>query len=585
MRFSQFNGWNAGKMSDMSFSKKFIQKLSDGTFREMWAEIKWMYKYIRRYRLVVLIHILLGIVGTLMSLLSSVGMKRLIDVVTGFRYGGLIDAAVYMIGMMVGSVVLSAIASRIAAVINIRVQNGIQAEVYDCMLRTDWESLDKFRSGDLLQRLNGDVSGVAGGVTSFLPSFVTGSVQFLGSLAIILYYDPVMALIALIGAPLSVICSRVLVRRMREFNQRMKVISSEVMSFHEDSFRNLTSIKAFGIMDEFRNRMLGMQERYRTAFLEYNAFSVVTGMVMSLVGLAISMGCFGWGVYRLWTHAISYGTMTMFLQLTGMLRGGFSTIIGLVPTLISITTSAGRIMAVTELPEEPGARESEEFTDSCTAELRDVTFAYQGGENVLEHVTFRAAPGETVALTGASGEGKTTLIRLLLGLIYPREGEAVLTDADGSETTISAATRSAFSYVPQGNTIFAGTIADNLRMVASEASDEELIEALKIACAWEFVEKLPDGINSETGELGRGFSEGQSQRLSVARALLRKAPILLLDEATSALDGKTEQQMLANLESCPWVRTCVIITHRPATADICTRRYVLTGTTLQEVQS
>ena len=569
----------------MRFSKKIKQKIGDGSFREMWEETKWMYKYIRRYRMVVVIYILLGMVGTLMSLLSSVGMKRLIDVVTGFRYGGLVNAAAYMIGMMVGSVLLSAIASRISAVINIRVQNGIQAEVYDCMLRTDWESLDKFRSGDLLQRLNGDVGGVAGGVTSFLPSFVTGVVQFFGSLAIILYYDPVMALIALIGAPLSVICSRVLVKRMREFNKRMKTISSEVMSFHEDSFRNLTSIKAFGIMDEFRGRMLNMQERYRTAFLEYNAFSVVTSMIMSLVGLAISMGCFGWGVYRLWTHAISYGTMTMFLQLTGMLRGAFSTIIGLVPTFISITTSAGRIMAVTELPEEPGARETLAFTDYVTAELRDVTFAYQGGGNVLEHVNFRAEPGETVALTGASGEGKTTLIRLLLGLIYPVEGSAVITDCDGSETPISAATRGAFSYVPQGNTILAGTIADNLRMVAPNAGDEEIIEALKTACAWDFVEKLPDGIHSETGELGRGFSEGQAQRLSVARALLRKAPILLLDEATSALDENTERKMLENLEQCPWVRTCVIITHRSATAAICTRRYALTGTTLQEVEA
>lgn len=568
----------------MRFSSKIKQKIGDGSFREMWRESKWMYKYIRRYWFVVVIYILLGIVGTVMSLLSSVGMKRLIDTVTGFNYFSIGSAAGFMIAMMVGGILFSSLSSRVAAVINIRVQNAIQAEVYDRMLRTDWESLDKFRSGDLLQRLNVDVSGVAGGVTGFLPNLVTGVVQFLGSLVIILVYDRTMALIALIGAPLSVICSRVLVRRMRDYNKRMKTISSEVMSFHEDSFRNLTSIKAFGIMDEFRNRMLRMQERYRTAFLEYNLFSVATGIVMSLVGLAISIGCFGWGVYELWQGKITYGMMTMFLQLTGMLRGSFSTIIGLVPSFINITTSAGRVMAIVELPEEPGARESIPFTDSVTAELRDVTFAYRGGENVLEHVNFRAEPGETVALTGASGEGKTTLIRLLLGLIYPVEGQAVLTDRDGSETEISAATRSAFSYVPQGNTILAGNIADNMRMVARSASDEEIIEALKISCAWEFVEKLPDGIYSETGELGRGFSEGQAQRLSVARALLRHAPILLLDEATSALDEQTERQMLQNLEDCPWVHTCVVITHRSATAAICSRRYVLTGTELKEVR-
>ena len=571
-------------MDLMSFSSKLKQKIADGSLNEMWQETKWMYRYIRRYRFVVFIHIALGVVGTLMSLLSSVGMKRMIDVVTGYWYGGFARAAVFMIGMMLGSILLGAAASRIAAVINIRVQNGIQAEVYDRMLRTDWESLEQFRSGDLLQRLNGDVAGIAGGVTSFLPSAVTGLAQFFGSFAIILYYDPIMALIALVGAPLGVICSRVLVRRMREYNKRMKELGSEVMSFHEDSFRNLTSIKAFGIMDTFRDRMLNVQERYRGSFLEYNRFSVIASMVMALVGLVISMGCFGWGVYRLWTHEITYGMMTLFLQLTGMLRGSFSTLIGLVPTAISITTSAGRIMAVVELEEEPGARDTEVFSEACTAVLEDVTFGYRGGEPVLEHASFCARPGELVALTGASGEGKTTMIRLLLGLIYPGEGRAFLREADGVETQISAATRGAFSYVPQGNTIFAGTIADNLRMVAPDAAEDEMIEALKTACAWDFVEKLPKGIHSATGELGRGFSEGQAQRIAVARALLRRAPILLLDEATSALDEKTERRMLDNLMRCESVRTCVIITHRSATAEICTRRYSLTGTTLEEVR-
>ena len=565
----------------MRLSSKLKQKIGDGTFREMWQEAKWMFKYIRRYRLVVLIHIVLGVVSTVMGLLSSIGMKRMIDVVTGFYYGGITGAAIYMVGMMIGSIIIGAVASRIAAVINIKVQNGIQAEVYDRMLRTDWESLEQFRSGDLLQRLNGDVGGVASGVTSFLPSFVTGLAQFFGALALILWYDPIMALIALIGAPLGVICSRVLMRRMRDYNKRMKELGSEVMSFHEDSFRNLTSIKAFGVMDLFRDRMLGLQDRYRSAFLEYNRFSVTASAVMSLVGLAISIACYGWGVYRLWTHAISYGMMTMFLQMTGMVRSAFSTIIGLVPTAISITTSAGRIMSVIELPEEPGARESSNLSGDCSVLLEDVTFGYQGGEPVLEHIDFHTNPGDLIALTGASGEGKTTLIRILLGLIYPSDGRAVVR-SEGEELTISAATRSAFSYVPQGNTIFAGTIEENLRMVAPDATEEEMIEALKTACAWEFVQKLPNGIRSETGELGRGFSEGQAQRLSVARALMRRAPILLLDEATSALDEATELKMLDNLMKSDAVRTCVIITHRSATAAICSRQYVLTGTSLKE---
>ena len=561
----------------MKFSKKLKKKIEDGSFREMWREARWMFVYIRRYRLIVLIHILLGVLGTAMSLLSSIAMRQLIDVVTGFQTGGIWTAAAYMGGMLLGSAVMQSAASRIAAIINIRVQNGIQAEMYDRMLRTDWQSLKAFRSGDLINRLNSDVGTVANGVTGFLPGFVSGTVQFLGSLIIILCYDPVMALIALVGAPIYVLSSRALVRKMREYNKRMKDIGSQVVSFHEDSFRNIGTIKAFGIMNGFDSRMKQMQDTYRTAMLEYNLFSVIAGLIMSVIGLLISAG---WGVYRLWTHAISYGTMTMFLQLTNMLRSAFSTLIGLVPTAISITTSAGRLMAVVELPEEPFARETADIPDDFSVKLRNVSFSYNDGDKVLERVNFDAAPGDMIALTGASGEGKTTIVRIILGLVRPDEGEAVLTGGD-EELTLSAATRRAFAYVPQGNTVFAGTIADNMRMVKPDASDDEIMTALRLACADSFVSKLTDGINSRIGEVGGGLSEGQAQRIAVARALLQQAPVLILDEATSALDEDTERRMLENIRTDGGVKTCIMITHRSATAAMCSRRYELDGTALR----
>lgn len=238
-------------------------------------------------------------------------------------------------------------------------------------------------------------------------------------------------------------------------------------------------------------------------------------------------------------------------------------------------------MAVIELPEEPGARESVRIPDECDVELRNLSFAYDGFEPVLENIDFSARYGELVALTGASGEGKTTIIRLILGLVSPLSGEAKLVSRDG-EIDLSASTRKAFAYVPQGNTILAGTIADNLRMVKPDATEEEMQEALRIACADEFVNRLPDGVNSNTGELGHGFSEGQAQRIAVARALMQDAPILILDEATSALDETTEKNMLDNILADGRIKTCIIITHRPATAEICSRRYVLKGTSLME---
>ena len=239
-------------------------------------------------------------------------------------------------------------------------------------------------------------------------------------------------------------------------------------------------------------------------------------------------------------------------------------------------------MAVIELPEEPGAREAAVVPSECEIRLENVSFTYSDGNTpVLENVEFYAKPGERVALTGASGEGKTTMVRVILGLVRPTKGEAKLVSEE-SEMMLSAATRRAFAYVPQGNTILAGTVADNLRMVKPDATEEQMQEALRIACADGFINKLPDGINSNTGELAHGFSEGQAQRIAVARAVMQDAPVLILDEATSALDEDTEKRMLDNIMAEGKVKTCIIITHRPATAAICNRRYVLKGTCLSE---
>ena len=263
----------------------------------------------------------------------------------------------------------------------------------------------------------------------------------------------------------------------------------------------------------------------------------------------------------------------MFLQLASALSSSFSALIGLVSSAISISTSAGRVMAVTQLPAESGA-------DTLTSDklrhvsvcIRGASFSYQSGEPVLKSADFYAAENEFVALTGPSGEGKTTMLRMLLGLIQPKSGTASLL-CDGAEYALSAATRRAFSYVPQGNSMFSGTIRENLCLTDPDADDARLEAALRAACAWEFVSALPDKLDHRLGGHGKGLSEGQAQRLSIARALLRGAPILLLDEATSALDEATETQLLRNLRESPFVHTCIFVTHRPAAAAICSRRY------------
>ena len=574
----------------MNFIKKVIKKIQDGMLQEMWEEAKWMWQYIRRYKFAVFFYLILGIFSTLMGLAGSVLSKYLIDAVTGVdktNIGWIIGG---IVGMALGGVVISAITSRISTKISIKVNNEIRQEAYNKVMRSDWLSMTNFHSGDILNRLNSDVSTVSGSVIGWIPSLITKTVQFIGALVIILYYDPTMAILALISAPVMLIVSKLLMTKMRYFNKKSREVSSEVMAFNEESFQNIQSIKAFDLIDLFNKKLINMQEKYKKVSLDYNKFSIATSSFMSIVGMIVSYSCFGWGVYRLWTGHITYGTMTLFLQLSGTLSSSFNSLVGMVPSAISATTSAGRLMDFFNLSnEELLDDEKVQYIDKntkdqgLTVELSDVMFNYDENKVVFEDASIVANPGEIVALVGPSGEGKTTMVRILLALINIKKGKAIIRDIDGVECNISADSRRFFAYVPQGNTIFSGTIADNMRMVKQNATDEEIIEALKTACAYDFVKQLPDGINSIVGERGIGFSEGQAQRLSIARALLRRSPILILDEATSALDVYTERLVLKNIMDMGYARTCIVTTHRPSVLNLCHRVYKIDKSNVSEI--
>lgn len=564
----------------MEFIKKVIRKIKDGMLQEMYEETKWMYTYAKKYKFQIVFYIFLGVLTTVMGLASSVGSKYLIDAVTGQDSGNIALIALFIVAMGLFSIGINAITTMISARINIKVNNEIQAEVYDKILVADWISMKEFHSGDLLNRLNGDVNTVASSILSWIPSLITRSAQFFGILAIILYYDPTMAVIALGSAPVMLIVSKTLMKKMRDYNKRMRQVSSDVMSFNEESFQNIQSIKAFDLVGLFSKRLRDVQQNYKDVFLDYNKFSVYTSSFMSVVGMFVAYACFGWGVYRLWTGHITFGTMTLFVQLSGQLSSSFKSIVSLVPSAISATTSAGRIMEFFKIKDESELEDDKAKLiqnntqgKGLSVVLDDVEFSYNENKTVFQHAHVVANPGEIVGLVGPSGEGKTTMIRLLLGLINTKSGNASIRDINGVSCKISSATRRFFAYVPQGNTIFSGTIAENMRMVKQDATDAEIVEALKAACAYDFVNKLPDGINSKVGERGSGFSEGQAQRLSIARALLRKSPILLLDEATSALDVFTERQVLRNIMNMGYARTCIVTTHRPSVLTMCDKVY------------
>ena len=295
------------------------------------------------------------------------------------------------------------------------------------------------------------------------------------------------------------------------------------------------------------------------------------------MGSIVQFAAFGYCLFRLWTNGITYGTMTLFLQQKSKLSSAFSSVVSIIPSFLNSSVSAHRIREIVQLPREvhiPESSKMDEFIkDGFTVKMENTNFAYKEGTQVITNSDFIARPGEIVALVGPSGEGKTTMIRLILGLVRPQSGDVTLCSASGESVPMNTETRHLFAYVPQGNTILTGTIAENMRMVKEDATDEEIIEALKVACAWDFVEKLPNTINSNVGERGRGLSEGQAQRIAIARAILRDAPILLLDEATSALDVTTERTVLRNIVQQHPNKTCIVTTHRPSVLNLCQRVY------------
>lgn len=570
--------------------KRIIQKIREGKLKKLLGELTWMYVYVRRYWLWILLYILLGASGSVLGLGTSVVSRNLVDAVTGVNSQRILQVASLYVGVGVSQIFINAVKMRLSLRIRLKVTNEIRADIYEQVLNTDWESLAKYRSGDLLYRVNGDAGMVANNILNFLPNAVSVCISFVGAFSIVMKNDPAMALIALAGAPVSLFMSRYRVKKTRDFQRDNQDLSSDRTVFDQETFQNLQFIKAFGMLGQIKEKFYSLQQDTIRLSLKQNKFQTGTMIITSLVGQIIGYACYGFAVYRLWQGEISYGTMTMFVSMAASLRGSFSGIIGLLPALISAGVSAERIMEVVELPRESTqddaqAREMKRKAQQTgvRAYMEHVDFAYEDEKWVYKDACFRAEPGEIVALIGPSGQGKTTTLNLLLGLYHPQKGRITVSNPGGSTLEASSSTRCLFSYIPQGNTLFSGSIADNMRMVKPEATDEEIREALKAACAWDFVEKLEAGIDTQVRERGQRFSEGQKQRLSIARALLTDAPIMILDEATSALDVATERRVLKSIIKKEPHRTVIVAAHRPSVFSMCSRVYKIQDHTVSEV--
>lgn len=561
----------------------------DGTFGDILADWKWILTYTHRYRRAVWVYTALGVINSTLGLVSAVASKYTIDIITGYDSSRLWVVILVMVLSALVGLLLRSVTSRISTRISLWVNNDIQAEVFDRLLNADWQELNRFPSGDLLNRLTNDTGSVASNAIHWLPDLIVTAYSLVATLAVILHYDWIMALLALASAPFLLLTSRRLIGGMRTHQQTLRQVSSDLMAYETETLHNLDAIKGFGITERYGTGLRQQQERYRKAGLDYNLFSIRTEALLSILGSAVQMAAFCYCLYLLWSGRILYGTMTLFLSQGTKLTSSFNTLVRTVPSFLNASVSAHRIRSLFQLRPEPVQAVDDALEQAAargfTVQVDGADFAYEPMQPVLHHATLTASPGEIVALIGPSGGGKTTMIRLLLGLIHPSEGRAFLRTDDGRELEMNASLRRFFSYVPQGNTLLSGTITENLRIVKPEATDAELEQALRAACAWEFVSKMPEGLASTVGEHGHGLSEGQAQRIAIARALLRDAPVLLLDEATSALDVATERSILRNLVQQYPHKTCIVTTHRPTVIGLCRRVYQVSDGALRQLSS
>lgn len=555
-------------------------------------ELLWLFSLSRCYKKEIFAVTVLSVIGTVFSLTTSLCLKYVIDIVTGALNQSILLVALAAVAMLLGSILLSAITSRITTKVNVKIQNELQLQVYGTIFNAQWESLREYRKGDLINRINSDASLIASGAVSWWPTVITFAAKFIYTFVLIVMNDPIMAAIALMSAPVSALLSRFMIRKMHNHSLKVKELSADIMSYQEDSFQNLQYIKSFGISDVINKRLIKKQQEYKEESLNYNKVTVLMNIIMGLVGITVTFVSYAWGIYRLWEGFITYGTMVMFLQLTLTLSNSFNSILSVIPTTINLGTSAARIISLENLPEEKSTPTAEEkkfinsnFKSGVSINCSSLSFSYSDkpSERVLKNAGFSADIGETIAIIGGSGIGKTTFFRLLLGLLEPTEGEITFKGNNNETIKAGPSTRELIAYVPQGNTIISGTVAENLRLIKKDATDEEIITALKLSCAYDFVSKLPQGINSQIGESGNGFSEGQIQRISIARALIKDAPVLLFDEVTSALDEETEGRLLHNIQTHFKNKTIIFVTHKLNALDISDKVYKIDKKQLHRV--
>lgn len=543
--------------------------------------LAWLWRHHKRCRLQALLNVLIGLAMVGLGLLSVDTIRSLTDIATHAKEGSIIWTAVLLACVFLLEMCMHIASTWISAVLGVKTQNLMQQFFFRQLIKGKWRGIEKYHSGDVLNRLFGDVNDIVNLMTDILPTTVIVITQFIASFIYLYVMDSTLALIVVITSPIFVLLSRVYFIRMRRIVRTIKDSNSAIQSIIQESIQHKMVIKVLGRETSMVDRLEQRQSLLRKQIKARARFSILSKTLVNIGFAGAFLIALVWGLFQLQAGLITMGVLMAFTQLINRIQRPMLDAARLLPIFVNSLTSCERLMELEELPLEP-EEEPILLDGNVGIRFNDVSYQYtQQGRTVIKHFTHDFRPGSFTAILGETGAGKTTLIRMILALICPTEGTAEAYQETVQSTSplnpqlstlnpqLSPALRPNFSYIPQGNTLFSGTIRENLLMGNPDATIEEMRQALHLAMA-DFVLSLPDGLDTKCAEQGGGLSEGQAQRIAIARAILHPCKVLLLDEATSALDVETEKKLLENLKQHFTNSTIIFVTHRLAVVDFTT---------------